>query len=304
MNGQNSVPELDIYENFDVLDRLGSGGMSRAYKARQRLMNRIVALKICRSTVSSGDKISTSFAQEARMISVVTHSNIGYALMAGYDRRIDRMYYAMEYIDGPSVEDVILSSGKIREREFLALAESIAEALECIHANDIIHLDIKPANLMINADGVLKIIDFGLARQASVQEPFIVGTPLYMAPEQSGVLKDSLDARTDLYAAGCTFFHMLTGQPPYKVRHRDENNAHVKGEIPRVKDFSPEVSSATDNVVFQMMQRAKNDRLSSAVNLRKQLSLINHPKLAPVGEKMQKQFKALRVRRYYRRRRA
>jgi serine/threonine protein kinase len=213
-------PEQSIQENFEIIEKIGSGGMSRVYMVKQKSMNRIIALKVCKSALQSGDKISQGFLREVKLISAVTHENIGYALMAAHDKKIDRMYYAMEYIDGPSLERLIVTDGKIKERAALELVISLAMALECLHSSKIVHLDIKPGNLILNSTGVLKLVDFGVARRiedkvCTVKQSNVEGTPLYMAPEQSGLIPDSIDARTDLYAVGCTLFHMLTGHPPF-----------------------------------------------------------------------------------------
>lgn len=136
----------ECLEQFEIIEKIGSGGMGRVYKARQRLMNRIVALRVCRSTVQSGDKISLSFAREVKLVSAVTHENIGYALMASHDQKLDRMYYAMEFIDGPSVKELLSLNGKFSETSVLQYADTLARALETLHAKGIVHLDVKPCN--------------------------------------------------------------------------------------------------------------------------------------------------------------
>jgi len=292
-----------LQEQFEIIERVGSGGMSRVYKARQRLMNRFVALKVCRSSVQSGDKISQSFAREVQLISAVTHENIGYALMASHDQKTDRMYYAMEFIDGPSVEEMMALNGKFSEMAVLQYADALAQALECLHSAGIVHLDVKPSNLITNSAGTLKLVDFGLARRIDAIRPAserskIEGTPLYMAPEQSRMIPDSIDGRTDLYAMGCTLFHMLTGHPPYRGKSSSEViRAHVREAIPRVESENESVSFATADLVCSLMQRRKSDRVASATELRERISRIRQRSVVLDAVKIPPARKPLRFRR-------
>jgi len=269
-----------LQEQFEIIEKIGSGGMSHVYKARQRLMNRYVALKVCRSPAKSCDKISQSFSREVQLISAVTHENIGYALMASHDQKTDRMYYAMEFIDGPSVEEMLAMNGKFSESAALQCADAVAQALECLHSSKIVHLDVKPSNLITTSAGVLKLVDFGLARRIDAILPRterlkIEGTPLYMAPEQSGLIPDAMDGRTDLYALGCTLFHMLTGHPPYYGKTSSGViRAHVRDVVPRVESQNESVSFATADLICSLMQRRKFDRIASATELRERIRLI------------------------------
>lgn len=302
---QNSLDSLgeSLQEQFEIIEKIGSGGMSRVYKARQRLMNRSVALKICRSSVQSGDKISRSFAREVQLISAVTHENIGYALMASHDQTTDRMYYAMEFIDGPSVEEMLALNGLLNETSVLQYADALAQALECLHSAGIVHLDVKPSNLITNSAGVLKLVDFGVARRMDAIRPGserskIEGTPLYMAPEQSGMISDSIDCRTDLYAMGCTLFHMLTGHPPYHGKSSSEViRAHVREVIPRVESQNESVSFATADLVCSLMQRRKSDRIATAAELRERISRVRQRSVVLEAVKIQPPRKPLRFRR-------
>lgn len=292
-----------LQEQFEIIAKIGSGGMSRVYKARQRAMNRFVALKVCRSSVKSGDKISLSFAREVQLISAVTHENIGYALMAAHDEKTDRMYYAMEFIDGPSVEEMLALHGKFSEEATLKYADAMAQALESLHSSKIVHLDVKPGNLITTSAGVLKLVDFGLARRMEVsapttERPKVEGTPLYMAPEQSGLIPDSFDGRTDLYAMGCTLFHMLTGHPPYLGKSSSEVlRAHIRDAVPRVETQTENVSFATADLICSLMQRRKSDRIASATVLRERISAILNKPAPKESSKVIQLRKPLRFRR-------
>jgi len=291
-----------LQDQFEIIEKIGSGGMSRVYKARQRAMNRFVALKVCRSSVQSGDRISRSFAREVQLISAVTHENIGYALMAAHDSKIDRMYYAMEFIDGPSVEEMLAMNSTFTEATALQYADAMAQALECLHSNKIVHLDVKPSNLITNSAGVLKLVDFGVARLMNAvaptkERPKIEGTPLYMAPEQSGLIPDTFDGRTDLYAMGCTLFHMLTGHPPYSGKSSTEVlRAHVKETVPRVDAHIENVSLPTADLICGLMQRRKSDRIGSATEVREEIARILKPVAKEIPKSLSPQ-KRLRFRR-------
>lgn len=293
-----------ISEHFEILEKIGSGGMSWVYRARQKLMNRIVALKVCKSTVESADRINDRFSHEARLISAVSHEHIGYVMMAAHDQETDRLYYAMELIDGPSVEEMLADKGTLDERTTLEFALAVGQALACLHENKIVHLDVKPANLIITQQGVLKLIDFGIAQRIADlnldEKRKVEGTPLYMAPEQSGVVTDSIDGRTDLYALGCSLFHMLTGRAPYSGSSAsDIMKAHVREELPRVETLKETVSAETAALIRRLMQRKKTDRFASASDLCEQIKvLLNRGKDAPKVEATP--LPRLRLRRYRR----
>lgn len=255
-----------------MLEKIGSGGMSRVYRAKQRELNRIVALKVCKSAASSGDAISRGFAAEAQLICAAKHEHIAYAMMAAIDPSYDRAFYAMEFIDGPSAEEVLLAQQRMSERSTLELGLAMASALESLHKIGIVHLDVKPANMIYMQSGVLKLIDFGIAREIEklrADPPKrLEGTPFYMAPEQAGTIPDSVDGQTDLYALGCTLYQMLTGKVPYSGESIKEIAlAHLDGDVPRVDASVSEVSKPVADLVAKLMQRKKSARMISATVL-------------------------------------
>jgi serine/threonine protein kinase len=206
------------FPHLEVIELLGSGGMGAVYKARQREIDRLVALKILPSDAASDPGFAERFTREARALAKLNHPNI----VALYDfGRVNGLhYFIMEYVDGLNLRQ-LEQAGQLSPREALQIIPQICEALQFAHDEGIVHRDIKPENVLLDKKGRVKIADFGLARILGHEpEDFrltrareVMGTPHYMAPEQ--VEKpQSVDHRADIYSLGVVFYEMLTGELP------------------------------------------------------------------------------------------
>ncbi len=195
-------------------DRLGSGPQSEVYRALDTRLGRSVALKILRPNVEFDPDAVTRFAREAKHTSSLAHQNI--ATIYEYDKHEGTSYIAMELLEGQTL-DRILQQRLLGFDEVLRVGLQVASALELVHQQRLIHRDLKPANIMVQADGTVKLLDFGICRQANesniTQEGMLVGTVLYMSPEQ--VRGQDLDVRSDVFAFGAVLYHALTGQLPF-----------------------------------------------------------------------------------------
>lgn len=209
--------------HFHIDALLGKGGMGEVYKATDTALDRPVAIKVLPTAIAEDPKLRSRFFREARAQARLHHPNVCHIYYIG--EQDGRLFFAMEYIDGESLAERLEREGKLAPDVAVELCRMAASGLREAHAHGFTHRDIKPSNLMIDHNGVVKVVDFGLVKQtadpdeggASVAESIdatsIVGTPLYMAPEQAR--GETVDFRADIYALGATLHHLVSGQPPF-----------------------------------------------------------------------------------------
>ncbi|MGE0433036.1 MAG: protein kinase [Planctomycetota bacterium] len=204
-------------EGYEIVSKIGAGAMGAVYKARQISMDRIVALKVLPPKLARNKQYIDRFLREARAAARLNHENIVGAFDIGECNGL--YYFAMEFVEGTTVKDLLAEKKALQEREALELVRQVAMALSHASEQGIVHRDIKPDNIMITSDGVAKLCDMGLAKQvegdaAITMAGAAVGTPWYISPEQARGKKE-VDTRADIYSLGCTLFHMICGGPPY-----------------------------------------------------------------------------------------
>ena len=198
----------DRFPQFEILECLGRGGMGVVYKARQKSLNRLVAIKILASERSKETRFAERFAREAEILAQLNHPHIVTIHDFG---EVDSLFFlVMEFVDGVNLRDLI-SDGKLEPSRALAIVSPICEALQYAHEKGVVHRDIKPENLLLDKEGRLKIADFGIASLIGAAAEN-AGTPPYMAPEQASEV--DVDHRADIYALGVVFYEMLTGERP------------------------------------------------------------------------------------------
>ncbi len=201
----------DKFPQFEITSCLGRGGMGVVYKARQKSLNRWVAIKILRQDRVGEEKFAERFAREAQTLARLNHPNI--VTVFDYGETAGLFYIVMEFVDGVNLRD-LLRDGKLAPKQALAIVPPICEALQYAHDKGIVHRDIKPENLLLDRDGRIKIADFGIAALVGAGGE-AAGTPPYMAPEQAGTAAE-IDHRADIYALGVVLYEMLTGERPTK----------------------------------------------------------------------------------------
>jgi serine/threonine protein kinase len=214
-----AVPPPRQIPGYQLLGRLGAGSMATVYKARQVSLDRLVAVKVLPKKYSQLPEFVKRFYAEGRAAAKLNHSNIVAALDVG--RHADTHYFVMEYVEGHTVYERLVTEGSYPEAEALATMIQIAQALNHSHQAGLIHRDVKPKNILITNEGVAKLADMGLARAVSDREAAeaeagkTFGTPYYIAPEQ--VRGDvNIDSRADIYSLGATLYHMVTGKAPFE----------------------------------------------------------------------------------------
>ncbi len=272
---------------FEVLERLGQGGMGDVYKARQSVLRRMVAIKTLRPALALDAEFITRFHNEAVAAAALNHPNLVQVYAAGQSQ--GQHWFAMEFVDGESVQKRLERLLRLTAEEALAICLHVAGALEYGWKKaNLIHRDIKPDNIFLSNDGEVKLGDLGLAKSASQEISLTMtgasmGTPLYISPEQTEGRRD-IDLRSDIYSLGCTLYHLLCGAPPYTG-----NSAvsvmikHVSAPVPNLHALHPELHPTLAAVVSKMMQKAPADRHQNYAELTADLHaaynalLILHP---------------------------
>ena len=191
---------------YELLEKVGEGGMSEVYKAKCNKLNRFVAVKILKKQFADNKEISQKFKREATAIANLSDTNIVNVLDVGTQEDID--YIVMEYISGKTLKELIYYSGKLSYNTAIKIALQIAKALDCAHRNNIIHRDIKPQNILVTESGEVKVTDFGIAKSTDSQTitntTSIIGSAHYLSPEQAK--GTYIDFRSDIYSFGIVLY--------------------------------------------------------------------------------------------------
>jgi serine/threonine-protein kinase len=269
--------------HFEILGRLGAGGMGVVYRGRDEVLDREVAVKLIRHEVADDDEARQRFLREARLAAAINHTGVATLHEAGEIEPSDgagtQLYLVSELVTGRSLEEM-LRDGPLENDLAVDLGVQLAEALAAAHALGIIHRDVKPSNLMVTPDGRLKVLDFGVAKRVGwIEAPgddaetltntalgAVVGTPAYMAPEQ--VAGGAVDARTDIHGAGCVLYRMLTGEHAFGTGSASEIMRRVVITPPKpLRSLRAEVPAALAEVVEKALAKDPADRYQSAGEL-------------------------------------
>ncbi len=211
-------PGSVVADRYEVLSLLGEGGMGMVFKARDRQLDEVVALKVLRTDAAITPEMSRRFRAEIKLARKVTHKNV--CRIHEYGQHGDLQYISMAYVDGVDLKHILREQGALSPDEAYAVAIAVAEGLQAVHDEGIVHRDLKTPNIMRDGRGVVRLMDFGIAKQWEEGAPsltatgMIVGTPEYMSPEQCRGLK--VDARSDLYALGIVVYELFTGRVPFR----------------------------------------------------------------------------------------
>ena len=265
-------PTLDLSDctlgEFRLLRRLGAGGMAQVYLAEQTSLKRNVAIKVMRSDFGSDDTHRKRFEHEARAAAGLNHPNIVQVFAVGEEENIQ--YIAQEYVRGANLRQYLQKKKPPNTQISLHLMKQVSSALHVAHQAGIVHRDIKPENIMLTRRLVAKVTDFGLAqltlggeRVNLTQMGVTMGTPLYMSPEQ--VNGASIDARSDLYSMGVTFYHLLSGNPPFRAATAFAlAYKHLNEDAAPLKELRPDLPPSLTRVVHRLMLKDPAERFSDA----------------------------------------
>jgi serine/threonine-protein kinase len=283
-------PPLDLtgrtVGDFQVLRKLGQGGMGQVYLARQLSLKREVALKILSKELADSPTALKRFQAEAEAVARVTHANIVQVYAVGEQDGL--RYMALEYVEGRNLRDYLARKGPPELPLALAVMRQVAAALQRASEIGIVHRDIKPENILVTRKAEVKVADFGLSRYFAAegqplnltQSGMTLGTPLYMSPEQ--VQGHPVDHRSDLYSFGVTCYHLLAGQPPFKGATPFEVAIqHVQAEPPPLQSVRPDLPADLCAIVHKLMAKNPADRYQTARDVIRDLAKVQ--KGLPVG---------------------
>ena len=270
------MQNLFIDERYEVKELLGSGGMGEVYLARDEVLNREVALKALHRQYANDEGFVERFKREAQSAGALSHPNI----VSVYDRgrSEDGSYYmAMEYVPGGTLKDRILKDAPMPVPEVAGIVSQVAGALGAAHEKGVIHRDIKPQNVLLTDAGLVKVVDFGIARAASAtvatRTSLVLGTVSYMSPEQA--MGEQVGPASDLYSLGIVVYEMLTGELPFSAETPVAvAMKHVNEPPPSPKETRPDVPEGVDAVVVKLLSKDPDDRYSSAAELAEDLARV------------------------------
>jgi len=259
------------FGRFEILEVVGHGGMGIVYRARHKTMENILALKVLHPEYSRNPRFIERFISEARASGRLSHPNVVRGIDAGEWE--GRHFFAMEFVDGPPLDRVLASGGRLTERRALGIALDMSRALVHAWKNSVVHRDVKPGNILINAEGTAKLTDLGLAVRLDTEsgKPGVtMGTPDYISPEQIEGFPD-IDIRTDIYSLGVTLFQMIAGKPPYEGSAEEVMEKHLRSPFPDLRALVPDVSVPTQRVLKKMTEKDRKDRYQDPAHLEKDL---------------------------------
>lgn len=263
-----------IANRYEIISLVGQGGMADVYKAKDVILNRIVAIKVLRSKLSDDPMTLVRFQREASAASRLSHPNVVDIYDVG---EYENMHYiVMEYIRGRTLKELITQRGSLDVDEAIGIMKQLVSAVLHAHEHNIIHRDIKPQNVLVKDDGTIKITDFGIAvANDSVQLTFnntVMGSAHYLAPETTQGKEPN--PQVDIYSLGIVFYELLTGQVPYKGKTPTEIAIkHLREPIPFVRDFNPAIPQSVENIVLKATAKHCEERY---VSCKEMLYDLNH----------------------------
>jgi eukaryotic-like serine/threonine-protein kinase len=266
-----------------VIEEIGSGALSTVYKAVQEPLGRLVAVKALKSTIATSSPFAAHLEREATALAELGHPNV--VTLLDFVKTETELYLVLEYVDGPSLAELLTHKKKLRPETVAALGAEVARGLEHVHSRAIVHRDIKPANILLSKTGDVKITDFGIAqreRASRLEEPAALGdlttfgTPSYMSPEQ--ILGELVDARSDLFSLGVMLYEMVVGVRPFDVQDSKDGRTDAQRirrdpAIP-LRSRIPEVPRALERIIMRLLEKLPADRFASAATLADELDEI------------------------------
>ena len=256
---------------YKVLGKLGAGAMAVVYKAKQLSLNRTVAIKVLPRRFTENPEYVQRFYKEGQAAGKLNHPNIVQAIDVGEAGGYH--YFVMEYVEGKTIADDLVGGNVFAEQDAVEVIIQVCHALQHAHAHGLVHRDVKPKNIMINTQGVVKLADMGLAREttdieaAQSEEGKAYGTPYYIAPEQIRG-KIDIDGRADIYGLGATFYHMVTGRVPFTGEDSAEiMKKHLREKLVPPDHINTTLSAGVSEVIEIMMAKRREDRYKNVDEL-------------------------------------
>lgn len=259
-------PGMMISDRYEIIDRVGSGGMADVYKAKCHRLNRYVAIKVLKQEYSSDAKFVTKFRGEAQSVAGLSHPNIVNVYDVGEDNGL--YYIVMELVEGITLKKFIEKKGKLDVKEAVGIGIQIAQGMEAAHNNHIIHRDIKPQNIIISKEGKVKVTDFGIAKAATSNTitSNAMGSVHYISPEQAR--GGYSDEKSDIYSLGVTLYEMLSGRVPFEGESTvTVALAHIQDEAVPLEEIDSGIPMSLSKIVQKCMQKKPDMRYMSSAAL-------------------------------------
>ena len=266
------MEKIILDDRYEIIEQIGVGGMAKVYKAKDRLLDRFVAIKILKDQYAEDSEFLKKFNNEAQSAAKLSHINIVNVFDIGEDLyKGERIHYiVMEYVDGQTLKDLIVNEKRLSNPDIIDYSIQIAQALKTAHQAGIIHRDIKPQNILIDNYGLLKVTDFGIARVSSnatiTYTSSILGTVHYISPEQAkGKI---VDEKSDLYSLGAVMYEMATGKVPF-----DADNSvsiavmHIQDKPDPAKNLNPNLPDHLNYIIMKLLDKDPANRFSNAKEL-------------------------------------
>lgn len=266
------MDKIILDSRYEIIKEIGVGGMAKVYKAKDRLLDRYVAIKILKDQYAEDDEFSKKFNNEAQSAAKLSHINIVNVYDIGKDMLNGKLiqYIVMEYVEGETLKDLIDREKVLENHDIIDYSTQIAQALKSAHDSGIVHRDIKPQNILIDKYGLCKVTDFGIARVSSnatiTYTSSILGTVHYISPEQAkGKI---VDLKSDLYSLGAVMYEMATGRVPF-----DADNSvgiavmHIQDDPIPPREINPNLSKHLNYIIMKLLKKDPTERFQNASEL-------------------------------------
>ncbi|MGC9358648.1 MAG: protein kinase domain-containing protein, partial [Anaerolineae bacterium] len=272
---------------YQIVEELGRGGMAIVYKAWQPSLRRYVAIKVMLPHLLNDQEFMRRFQQEAIVAANLNHPNV--VTIYEVEQQDDHLYIVMEYVEGKSLEEVVISEGPLHLERVTKILEQVADALDYAHRRQFVHRDIKPSNILVTPEGRAVISDFGIAKALRgsgatarlTATGTILGSPAYMSPEQ--IIGEDVDYRTDLYSLGIVAYEMLSGRAPFGGSTTALLYAQVNTTPPSIAALNPSLPPQVENALVRMLAKQPSQRFPNASAFVKALEGQSLPAQAPNG---------------------
>jgi eukaryotic-like serine/threonine-protein kinase len=258
-----------LNDRYQLLEKLGSGGMADVFRARDLMLDRNVAVKVLRKDYSINPEFQNHFKMEARSAANLSHPNIVTVHDFGFADNL--LYIVMEYIPGKDLKQLIRERGRISVEAGIPLIAQACAGLGYAHRAGLVHCDVKPHNMLVSPDGRLKVTDFGIARALATMTPgertdVVWGSPLYFSPEQAQGEPPS--PASDVYSLGVVIYELLSGTPPFTASTSDElARLHISARPIPIREYIPEIPAALEEIIMKVLSKEPSSRYRTADQL-------------------------------------
>ena len=274
---------------YELIEKIGEGGMAIVYKARDNKLSRLVAVKILKKEFANNKDISDKFKKEATAVANFSDANIVNVLDVGHEEEGNIDYFVMEYVNGKTLKELIVENGRLNYTVAISIAIQIAKALECAHKNNIIHRDVKPQNILVTESGLVKVTDFGIAKSSTsatiTNTTTIMGSAHYLSPEQAkGTF---VDLRSDIYSLGIVLYEMVTGVLPFDGESPVTIALkHIQSEPIEPKKHNASIPDSLNNLIIKAMSKECINRYQNCRELINDLQKIKENPNVAIGSRV------------------